>query len=258
MEDEQIYILLCIILFLIIWYCYQPKNDIFNHSLMVHLENDKFSQKRIQEVKDIYNEYNLPMHLMKATHWKHDEEELKTYPLDKDKITGKNVDYRPGAYGLAGSFYKCLKQAYDEDWPHLLFLEDDAVPILPKDQFYDRFNEVLSTLPDNGNGIYMLGLAVYCNTESNEQIGWIQKDDIPMYISGTHSMYFGKESIHKMISYLQDHKVDQAIDNFINSLPGVWYWYGDLSENGMFRGLYKQLGLDCHNVRTLEGPINSS
>ena len=89
MEDEQIYILLCIILFLIIWYCYQPKKDIFNHSLMVHLENDKFSQKRIQEVKDIYNDYNLPMHLMKATHWKHDEEELKTYPLDKDKITGK-------------------------------------------------------------------------------------------------------------------------------------------------------------------------
>ena len=60
MEDEQIYILLCIILFLIIWYCYQPKKDIFNHSLMVHLENDKFSQNLINrqtEVNNILNEY---------------------------------------------------------------------------------------------------------------------------------------------------------------------------------------------------------
>jgi GR25 family glycosyltransferase involved in LPS biosynthesis len=258
MEDEQIYILLCIILFLIIWYCYQPKKDIFNHSLMVHLENDKFSQKRIQEVKDIYNDYNLPMHLMKATHWKHDEEELKTYPLDKDKITGKNVDYRPGAYGLAGSFYKCLKQAYDEDWPHLLFLEDDAVPILPKDQFYDRFNEVLSTLPDNGNGIYMLGLTIWCNTDPNDDIGWKQYKDFNTPVHGAHAVYFGKESIHRVMNYFKNNNLTLAIDNFINSLPGVWYWYGDLSENGMFRGLYKQLGLDCHNVRTLEGPINSS
>ena len=87
MEDEQIYIVcfIGVIILLILYYCYNRQTcdkDIFKYSLMVHLENDKSSQKRIKEVKEIYNEYNLPMHLMKATHWKHDEEELKAYPLD--------------------------------------------------------------------------------------------------------------------------------------------------------------------------------
>tara|TARA_Y100000768_G_scaffold388768_1_gene386987 strand:+ start:2486 stop:3277 length:792 start_codon:yes stop_codon:yes gene_type:complete len=263
MEDEQIY-LLCfigVIILLILYYCYNRQTydkDTFKYSLMVHLENDKSSQKRIKEVKEIYNEYNLPMHLMKATHWKHDEEELKNYPLDKDKIMDIKRDYRPGAYGLAGSFYKCLKQAYDEDWPHLLFLEDDSIPILPKDQFYNRFDEVINSLPDNGQGIYMLGLTVWCNTDPSDTIEWKQYKDFKTPVHGTHAIYFGKESIHKMISYFKNNNLTLSIDNFINSFPDVWYWYGDLSENGMFRGLYKQLGLNCQNVRTLEGPINSS
>jgi len=264
MEDEQTYLLFLIIsliIVVILYYCYNKETfnkDIFNYSLMVHLENDKFSQKRIQEVRQIYNEYNLPMNLMKATHWKHDEEELKTYPLDKDRITGKNVDYRPGAYGLAGSFYKCLKQAYNEDWPHLLFLEDDAVPILPRDQFYKRFDEVINTLPDNGEGIYMLGLTVWCKTYPDDTIEWKQYKDFKSPVHGAHAVLFGKKSIHRVMNHFKNNVLTLAIDNFINSLPDVWYWYGDLSENGMFRGLYKQLGLDCSNVRTLEGPINSS
>jgi len=264
MEDEQSYLLpliITIIIVVIIYYCYnkQPFNkDIFDYSLMVHLENDESSKKRIQEVKQIYEDYDLPMHLMKATHWKHDEEELKTYPLDKDKITGIKVDYRPGAYGLSGSFYKCLIKAYEENWPHLLFLEDDAVPILPKDQFYTRFDEVLSTLPDNGQGIYMLGLTVWCKTNPTDEIGWKQYRDFDSPVHGAHAVLFSKKSIQLMINYFRHNRLNMAIDNFINSLPGVWYWYGDLSENGMFRGLYKQHGLNCSNVRTLPGPINSS
>jgi GR25 family glycosyltransferase involved in LPS biosynthesis len=259
MENEHIYMIgMIIILTIIAWYCYQQKKDIFQYSLMVHLDNDESSQKRIQQVKQIYDEYNLPMNLMKATHWKHDAEELKMYPLDKDKITGLNIDYRPGAYGLAGSFYKCLKHARDNDWPHLLFLEDDAVPILPKDKFYDRLDEVMSTLPDNGEGIYMLGSIVWCQTNPNDKIEWKQYKDLETPVHGTHSIYFGKQSIHKMMNYIQQNKIDLAIDNFINKFPDVWYWYGDLSENGMFRGLYKQYGINCHNVRSYDGPINNS
>lgn len=228
------------------------------YSLMVHLDNDDPSQKRIKEVKQIYDQYDLPMNLMKATHWIYDEEELKMYPLDKDKITDHNGYYRPGAYGLAGSFYKCLKHARDNDWPHLLFLEDDAVPILPKDKFYGRLDEVMTTLPDNGEGIYMLGLTVHCQTNPNDTIGWRKFKDIHTLVYGAHAVYFGKQSIHKMLNYIQENKIDAPIDVFINEFPDVWYWYGDLTENGMFRGLYKQYGLNCHNAGSNYGPINNS
>ena len=83
------------------------KTDIFKYSLMVHLDNDKVSEERIQKVKKIYDEYDLPVNLMKATHWNRDITELHTYPLEK---TAYEFVKRPGAYGLAGSLYKCLKK----------------------------------------------------------------------------------------------------------------------------------------------------
>ena len=92
---------------------------------MIHLD-DPISEKRLDKVKKIYNEYGLPINIMKATHWKHDIEELKHYPLNKEKIDDIGGDYRAGAYGLAGSFYKCIKHAYVNNWPYLFFFEDDA------------------------------------------------------------------------------------------------------------------------------------
>lgn len=264
MEDEQIYVIIIIVFIIIGCYGYSLysthnkfRNDIFQYSLIIHLDDHKLSEERIQKVKNIYDEYDLPMNLMKATHWKKDIEELKQYPLDRQSIIYDNGIQRNGAYGLAGSFYKCLKKAYDEGWPYLLIFEDDAIPILPKDQFHTRFNEVLDSLPDNGTRIYLLGFTAWCQTHPNDPIRWKKYNDIRSNTSGFHAMYFGRNSIELLYNELQSTKLMRPIDEWIKTFD-PWCWYGDLSDNGMFRGLYKQLNVSCSNVLTLEGPINSS
>lgn len=225
--------------------------DLFKYSLMVHLD-DPISEKRLDKVKKIYNNYDLPINIMKATHWKYDANELSKYPIDKQDL----IQYRPGAYGLAGSLYKCLKKAHDNNWPYLLFFEDDATPILPPNKFKKRWLEVLNTMPDNKEGIYLLGCGIYCRTNKNDELKWIRQSRIGNYSSGTHCVYFGKQSIEKLINYLKNNQIDEPIDEWLKKYD-PWVWYGDLSDSGMFRGLYEQIGINCDNVNTLEGPINS-
>lgn len=245
-----------------------PLNDkvkeILNYSLMVHLD-DEVSEKRLNDVKEIYKNYDLPINLFKATHWKNDRKELSKYPLDYNGITNYNNHnnyisgnrYRPGAYGLAGSFYKCLMKAYNENWSYLLFLEDDAVPILPPNQFNQRFNEVITSLPNNGVGIFMLGLTVRCETNKNDKIKWIQIKSKRNSVNGCHACLISKEYIKILFEYIQTNGLNMPIDFFLDDF-NPWLWFGDLTENGMFRGLYKQLYLNCSNFISYPGPINSS
>ena len=220
---------------------------------MVHLENDKISDERLQKVKKIYDDYGLPLNLMKATHWKHDEEELKDYPLDKNSHEFVN---RPGAYGLAGSLYKCLRKAYDEKWAYLLFLEDDSIPILTKDEFYGKFNEVTSSLPDNGKGIYILGTTIYCQNMDQVKNGWVKKKDITVGVAGGHAILFSKQSISNIINNLKYNKINRAIDNYIHNMDTTWFWIGDISKNGMFCGLYEQIDTNC-NYRINTMPLQT-
>ena len=74
--------------------------------------------------------------------------------------------------------------------------------------------------------------------------------------NGLNLIIFGKESINNILSYLNNNKIDLPIDEWLKKF-NPWIWYGDLSDNGMFRGLYKQLNMNCENVFTLEGPINN-
>ena len=267
-NNNNIYIIGIIVIVIIVLVCFFmnrgdslpniPLNnkvkEILNYSLMVHLD-DEVSEKRLNDIKEIYKNYDLPINLFKATHWKNDKEELSKYPLNYIRITENNT--RPGAYGLAGSFYKCLMKAYNENWPYLLFLEDDAVPILPPNQFNQRFNEVINTLPDNGSGLYNLGFAVYCKTSSNDNHKWIKSHDLNIYKTGTHCLLFGKNMIKIFTEYIKKNGINKPIDHIINDF-NIWYWYGDLSSNGMFRGLFKQLYMNCNNSQSLEGPINDS
>ena len=162
---------------------------------------------------------------------------------------------RPGAYGLSGSFYKCIKKAHDNDWSYLLFFEDDAVPILPPNKFNNRINEVISNMPNNKEDIYLLGIAVYCNTNKNDKLRWAKQNSLN-YTSGTHAIYIGQKSIKKLINHLKNNKIDLPIDEWLKKF-NPWIWYGDLDETGMFRGLFKQIDMNCQNVFTLEGPINN-
>ena len=104
--------------------------DIFNHSLVIHLVNHEESKKRLKKIKKIYNYYGIPYNLYPALHWKTNEKELYKLPItrSKPKMWG-------GTWGLSGSFYKCLKFAYESNYPFLLFLEDDAFPSMKKKIF---------------------------------------------------------------------------------------------------------------------------
>ena len=108
---------------------------------MVNLLNDDVSKDRLQNIENIYGKLGLNINIEKALHWRDDDEELKTLPLNKKNIDthkGKQKNIRPGAYGLAGSFYKCIKKAIEYDYPHLIFFEDDAIPLIKnKYKFYD-------------------------------------------------------------------------------------------------------------------------
>jgi GR25 family glycosyltransferase involved in LPS biosynthesis len=247
-------IIVIIVFILFGFYCWYStlgnfNNDIFKYSLMVHLDNDKVSEERIQKVEKIYDEYGLPINLMKATHWNRDVTELHTYPLEK---TAYQFVKRPGAYGLAGSLYKCLKKAYDEDWPYLLFLEDDSIPILPKYQFFNKFNEVIDSLPDNGNGIYILGTNIYCKNIDNLNEGWYKKYMLPIRVAGSHAVLFSKQSISDIINHLKYNKIDKAIDNYIHNMKDVWFYIGDVSESKMFTGLYDQIDTYCdYRINTM-------
>ena len=59
-----------------------------------------------------------------------------------------------------------------------------------------------------------------------------------------------------LINHTQKKGIYMPIDHYIMEM-NPWIWYGDLSENGMFRGLYKQLNVDCSNFHSIQGPINT-
>ena len=56
--------------------------------------------------------------------------------------------------------------------------------------------------------------------------------------TGAHSVLISKKYIHMLFNYIQKKGIYMPIDHYINAM-NPWIWYGDLSENGMFRGLYK-------------------
>ena len=245
MENKYIFI---IILFFCILFYFNKDNieykfdDIFKYSLMVHLVDNKISSERLNKVKNVYENYNIKLNIIPATHTIKDKEILKTFP-----ITNKHFDFkRIGVYGLCGSFYKSIKQAYDLNWPFLLFFEDDAIPIIKnKTNFFNELNKSIKILPNN-NDIFFLGATIYCNNYYKKYInkGWISNNDIQK-LSGAHAIYFPKNSIIKIMEHLKNNKIDRAIDNWINQNFKKWLWCGTISENGMFLGLFEQIDTNC-------------
>jgi len=260
--DKKI-IILCVfiaIIFIYIIFLFSKYNDrftnIYKYSLMIHLMGHDISEKRLEKVIKIYNDYGIPINIMGAYHWVDDKDLLDKLPLNKENIL-KSRD-TPGAFGLAGSFYKCIQYAYDNNWPYLILFEDDSVPILPKGKFKKQFLNVIDTLPNNGEDIYLLGFAVYCKTKPTDKMGWKPYSELDgLYISGCHSVYFGKKSIKLLYDDMNKNKLNKPIDEYIKDF-NLWIWYGDLNDNGMFRGLFAQIDMNCDNVNTLPGAINSS
>ena len=91
---------------------------------------------------------------------KKDDKIIKNFPIDRKILTR-----RKGAYGLAGTFYRNLLKAYNDNLEYLLHLEDDAIPNqkLSNNQFTDYFYNSLQNLPDN-EGVYSYSMTVHCKT----------------------------------------------------------------------------------------------
>ena len=102
----------------------------------------------------------------------------------------------------------------------------------------------------------MLGIHVYCKTNPDDEKKWVRRNQIKPYISGAHSVLISKKYIHMLFNYIQKKGIHLPADDYLMAM-NPWIWYGDLSDNGMFRGLYKQLNVDCSNFHSLPGPINT-
>lgn len=223
--------------------------NIFSHSLMIYLKKNDTSIKRISAGKKIYNKYEIKVNFIEALDWKHDEKKLLKLPLYRNK-----PKFWSGAWGLAGSFYKALKYAYDNNYPYMLFLEDDAIPSLEleKDLFYNEWNKIIIEINKIENWdeyYYVLGYTIYCNLYCGNTNKFLKRT-ADFGNNGTHSILFTKKSIKKIMDYLKIYKIDRPIDQWFtklheeNILHG-YVWDGRISNNGMFCGLYEQLDTHC-------------
>jgi hypothetical protein len=266
-----IYILIALIIYYISYITTIQKiyhiNNILEYSLMINLLNDDISKDRLKNIQNVYGKLGLTINIEKALHWKEDEEELKTLPIDKIKM---RKDTRPGAYGLTGSFYKCIKKAKEYDYPHLIFFEDDAIPLIKnKYKFYDEFINTINTIPVSGDGIYFLSVAVpECALSSKgpgkkyalrfkdlKQEGWKQSKLLDNTY-GSHAIYFTKKGIENVYNHLQKNKIDTGIDNWLRRKFKCWYYTNNINEDGFFMGLFKQYNTFCDSrINTLNNNI---
>lgn len=263
-----IYILIALIIYYISYLTTINKinhvNNILEYSLMVNLLNDNISKDRLQNIENIYGKLRLNINIEKALHWRDDEEELKMLPLIKTDINtnkGSLNKERPGAYGLAGSFYKCIKKAKEYDYPHLIFFEDDSIPLIKnKYKFYDEFINTINTIPESGDGIYFLaitiphcGIPIHFQKFNNiKQEGWKQSkllDDT----YGAHAIYFTKKSINNVYNHLQRKKMDMPIDRWLRYNFKCWYYTNNKNYDGYFMGLFEQYNTFCDfRINTLD------
>lgn len=228
--------------------------DIFNHSLVIHLVNHEESKKRLKKIKKIYNYYGIPYNLYPALHWKTNEKELYKLPItrSKPKMWG-------GTWGLSGSFYKCLKFAYESNYPFLLFLEDDAFPSMKKKYFYFSFKKITEVFRKNidTNNVYFLSFTRYCSQHCGETNKFI--NPLPdKKINGAHSILFTRKSIKNILDYIHKYTIDEPIDNYLNKLHrnkiiNIKIWDGKISKSGMFCGMYDQLDTYCHSRKSVIG-----
>ena len=258
------YIIFLLILSLIICYCNKKSftaninktNDIKNmtnyikyfinnYAYMIHLNNHKESQDRIIKTLDKWNYLTIPK-ISNALHYKHDKNIIDTMPI-------KMLDnIRRGAYGLAGTTYRNLKEMQNKNVEYYLHLEDDCIPIqnLTNNEFIEYFYNSLKTIPDD-SGIYNFSLTVYCNKyfkNKKSSHKWIKYNKIKKYTAGFGVILFTKKAINNILNLIENKVKLYAVDEYIkHNYDNYWYYDGLINSNGMFYGLFEQLGTSCSN-----------
>ena len=167
-------------------------------------------------------------------------------------IKRSKPDMWAGAWGLAGSFYKAINFAYKNNYPFLLFLEDDSIPSLNKEDFYNIYKKIIrkiKQIEDWDSHYYILGFTRYCKLycgNTNTFINRLTQGGN----NGMHSVLLTRKSILIIINYLKNNKIDKPIDQWFTQLhrDGIlkgYAWDGNISKNEMFCGIYEQLNTNC-------------
>ena len=227
----------------IIDYDTQTQQFIRSYSSMVHLNNHKPSEERLEQVKKIWEKYGVFPKLFVGLNSKNanDLDVLAKLPIVKSKF-----ETRIGAYGLAGSFYNVLKTAYESEQPYLLYMEDDAIPSINPRMFNQTFMEAIDTLPDP-LGCYTLSVTVYCEYKQPLTRRWESIKYIKSRNWGSPALLFTRKSIRKLLEHVEDENIDVPVDHLIKNIYGnsLYFWNDIISANGMFLGLFAQYGSQC-------------
>tara|TARA_Y100000748_G_scaffold237328_1_gene201360 strand:+ start:15101 stop:16681 length:1581 start_codon:yes stop_codon:yes gene_type:complete len=246
----------------------RSKNFIKEYSSMIHLFNHEPSEERIKKTQEIWKEYDVIPNLFPGLNAGdiRDMDFLKTLPLSKKSIVRFDGSGRLGAYGLAGSWYQCLVDAYNRKLPFLLFMEDDAVPLrqLSPEDFHATFMKLVDNLP-NPKGIYQFTSTIYCKRrEINkkkklETVKWKKMDVQKNRISGCTAMLYPRASIKKFLDHIRKKKITKPIDHLGYIFRHSCYKLDGLSsENGMFKGIFEQINCDCGDRTNIMKTIKSN
>jgi len=244
----------------------RSKNFIKEYSSMIHLFNHEPSEERIKKTQEIWKEYGVIPNLFPGLNAgdTRDMDILKTLPLNKKSIVRFDGSGRLGAYGLAGSWYQCLVDAYNRNLPYVLFMEDDAVPLrqLSPEDFHATFTRLVDSLP-NPTGIYQFTSTIYCKrieinrNKKLETVKWKKMDVQKNRISGCTAMLYPRASIKKFLDHIRKKKIQKPIDHLAYIFRHSSYKLDGLSSgNGMFSGIFEQIDCDCGDRTNIMKTIN--
>lgn len=215
------------------------------YSLMVYLENNEITDKRMEGVNKKWKEYGVSPNLFTGLNARNPNhiEIIKTLPI---KRNNHHFDERIGAYGLAGSFYKMLVKAYESKQPYFLFMEDDAIPILKPNDFSKDFLKALKNIPEE-DGCYSLGVSIFCKYNQPLTKKWERVNTIKTSNWGCTAVLFTRKSLKRILDYIHKHKINEPIDHTVKIVYGdsLYYWNDNISESGMFIGLFEQYETYC-------------
>ena len=141
-----------------------------------------------------------------------------------------------------------LVKAYDTKLPYFLFMEDDAIPILKPNDFNKEFNSALKNIPEK-DGCYSLGVSIFCKYNQPLTKKWERVNNIKTENWGCTAVLFTRESLKRILDYIHKYKINEPIDHIIKNVYGdsLYYWNDNISESGMFIGLFEQYETYCDN-----------
>ena len=218
--------------------------------------------KRLAELEDTFLHYELPYRIAYGLYYdgtdsKRSMEDIdtihKNYPFIQTEKLKQN-----GEIGLIGSFFKLLYTAEPLIENFLTIYEDDAKPVGPKEEFWEKFNKALDNMPKKDDkkhpGVYILGYTNYCKKSCPNSDKWTRSYN--KKTNGSHAIIFSRKAIENILNNVKNNKVNLPLDRYLKKLDfkdviNVYVWEGESSNKGMFCGLFSQSDTYCDTRNSL-------